>query len=108
MLDADEAGLVTLLHDDLIYIHSSGNIDGKQSHIASVAERTVVYEAFSLSDVRFVEVDRNTVLRTGSVRIAVVVRGNPKALHVAFIEVWTKAGGGEWRMISWQSTSLPA
>ncbi len=108
MLEADAAGLDALLHDDLIYIHSSGNIDGKQSHIASVAEKTVVYEAFSPSNVRFVGVDGSTVLRTGSVRIAVVVRGSPKALHVAFIEVWTNAGGREWRMISWQSTSLPA
>ncbi len=108
MLDADAAALDALLHDDLIYIHSSGNIDDKKSHIASVAEGTVVYEAFSQSDVRFVEADGNTILRMGSVRIAVVVRGNPKVLHVAFIEVWTKADGGEWRMISWQSTSLPA
>ena len=108
MLEADAAGLDTLLHDDLIYIHSSGNIDSKKSHIASVAERTVVYEAFSPSNVRFVGVDENTVLRTGSVRIAVVVRGNPKALHVAFIEVWTKVSGGGWQMISWQSTSLAA
>jgi hypothetical protein len=99
--------LETLLHDRLIYIHSSAKVDDKQSIIGNIIGRSVVYRTFEVSDVRFITVDANTILRTGRMKIQITAAGVDKGLHVAFIEGWTRSGG-DWQLISWQSTTVPA
>lgn len=91
-----------LLHNDLVHIHTSGRFDNKRSFIESVATKDVIYKGFRPSDIRFVEAGE-TCIRTGFMDISVVVKGQPKRLDAAFLEVWTKADG-KWQLIAWQST----
>lgn len=104
---ADRAALENLLHDRLIYIHSSAKVDDKQSIIGNITGRSVVYRTFEVSDARYITVDANTILRTGRMKIQITAAGADRGLHVAFIEGWTRSGG-EWQLISWQSTTVPA
>jgi hypothetical protein len=103
MRDANAEQLDKLLHDSLIYIHSSARLDGKRSYIESILSGRVAYKSFEESDVRFIEANSGTILRTGHMKTSVVVNGEPKVLNVAFIETWI-GKGDDWRMLSWQST----
>ena len=48
-----------------------------------------------------------TVLVTGRITIDILIDGQPKLLQSRFLNVWAEEGG-DWRMIAWQSTPIPA
>jgi ketosteroid isomerase-like protein len=104
MADKDIATLQTLLSDDLIYCHSSARLDTKQSLIGAMQSGATVYTGVDPSDVKAQDLGDAVVL-TGIARIQVMSNGKPNAFSVRFTDVYGKQGGN-WRMVTWQSTRL--
>jgi ketosteroid isomerase-like protein len=105
MAQKDIATLKTLLSDDLIYTHSSARLDTKQSLIGNMESGSTVYTAVEPSDVKAQDLGDAVVL-TGSCRISVMSQGRPNSFSVRFTDVYANKGG-QWQMVSWQSTRLP-
>jgi ketosteroid isomerase-like protein len=106
MRAGDTAALGELLHDSLIYTHSSGTVHDKAGFIDSMKQRSVTYLS---TDRREVEVrwhDEVAVLHGHSV-IEVDVRGSRRTLDLLFQSVWVQQSG-RWQMAAWASTPLPA
>ena len=102
----DIATLNDLLADDLIYTHSSARLDTKQSLIGNMESGSTVYQAVEPSDVKAQDLG-DTVVLTGIAQIKVVSNGTPNAFGVRFTDVYAKRNGN-WQMVTWQSTRLPA
>ncbi len=66
---------------------------------------TTVYTSVEPSDVKAQDLGEAVVL-TGVARIRVTTGGKPNAFGVRFTDVWAKKGG-QWQMVTWQSTRLP-
>lgn len=98
----DLLALKGILHDELVYIHSSARVDDKASFLSSIAERVLDYHSFSASDVRFLLVSDRVVQRIGVLSTSVTARGTLMQLDNRFIETWVR--NDAWQMISWQST----
>ena len=64
----------------------------------------IVYRRIEASDVRIVEANALTTLRTGNLSTTVIVNGEEKLLETAFLETWIRSDDGKWRMIAWQAT----
>jgi ketosteroid isomerase-like protein len=105
MAQKDIATLNTLLSDDLIYTHSSARLDTKQSLIGNMESGSTVYTAVEPSDVKAQDLGEAVVL-TGACRISVMTQGRPNSFSVRFTDVYAKKGG-QWQMVTWQSTRLP-
>jgi ketosteroid isomerase-like protein len=105
MAKKDVATLQTVLADDLIYTHSSARLDTKRSLIDNMTSGSTVYQACEPSDVKAQDLG-DTVVLTGIAQIKVVVNGTPNAFGVRFTDVYAKRGGN-WQMVTWQSTRLP-
>jgi ketosteroid isomerase-like protein len=105
MAQKDIATLKTLLSDDLIYTHSSARLDTKQSLIGNMESGSTVYTAVDPSDVKAQDLG-NAVVLTGSCRISVMSQGRPNSFSVRFTDVYANKGG-QWQMVTWQSTRLP-
>jgi ketosteroid isomerase-like protein len=105
MAQKDIATLKTLLSDDLIYTHSSARLDTKQSLIGNMESGSTVYTAVEPSDVKAQDLGDAVVL-TGSCRISVMSQGRPNSFSVRFTDVYANKGG-QWQMVTWQSTRLP-
>jgi ketosteroid isomerase-like protein len=105
MAQKDIAALNSLLSDDLIYTHSTARLDTKQSLIDNMESGSTVYTAVEPSDVRAQDLGDAVVL-TGSCRISVMSQGRPNSFSVRFTDVYAKKGG-QWQMVTWQSTRLP-
>jgi hypothetical protein len=105
MAQKDVATLKTLLSDDLIYTHSSARLDTKQSLIGNMESGSTVYTAVEPSDVKAQDLGDAVVL-TGSCRISVMSQGRPNSFSVRFTDVYANKGG-QWQMVTWQSTRLP-
>jgi ketosteroid isomerase-like protein len=105
MAQKDIATLKSLLSDDLIYTHSSARLDTKQSLIGNMESGSTVYTAVEPSDVKAQDLGDAVVL-TGSCRIGVMSQGRPNSFSVRFTDVYANKGG-QWQMVTWQSTRLP-
>jgi ketosteroid isomerase-like protein len=106
MAAKDVATLDAVLADDLIYTHSSARLDTKQSLIGAMVSGTTVYTGVEPSDVKVQDLGDAVVL-TGIAQIKVVSNGTPNAFSVRFTDVYAKRDGN-WKMVTWQSTRLPA
>jgi ketosteroid isomerase-like protein len=104
MAEKDIATLNSVLADDLIYTHSSARIDTKQSLIGNMQSGSTVYNAVEPSDVKAQDLGSAVVL-TGIARIRVTSSGTPNAFAVRFTDVYANRGG-QWQMVTWQSTRL--
>ncbi len=104
MAEKDIATLRTLLADDLIYTHSTARLDTKQSLIGAMESGSTVYTGVEPSDVKAQDLGDAVVL-TGIAAISVMSNGTPNAFRVRFTDVYAKRGG-QWQMVTWQSTRL--
>lgn len=106
MTGPDLTALTELLHDDLIYTHSSGVVDTKASYLDALASGRLRYQSAVCSDTS-VRLLGTTALVAGRSAIEIVVSGTHKALRLRFLAVWTETPAG-WRFIAWQSAALAA
>ena len=105
MAQKDVAALKSMLCKGLIYTHSSGRQDTKQSLIEGMESGTTVYTSMVPSDVKAQDLG-NAVVLTGVAAIGVNSRGKPNSFRVRFTDVYENQNG-TWRMVTWQSTKLP-
>src|SRR5205085_3815291 len=105
MAQKDIATLNAVLSDDLVYTHSSARLDTNQSLSRAMESGTTVYTAVEPSDVKAQDLGDAVVL-TGVARISVMSNGRPNSFGVRFTDVYVNKGG-QWQMVTWQSTRLP-
>ena len=106
MIAGDLAGLGRFLSDRLTYTHSTALTESKAEYLASVAKGVFKYRDIKISE-RTIREAGGAVLVTGRITIDILIDGQPKLLQSRFLNVWTEEGG-DWRMIAWQSTPIPA
>ena len=106
MADKDVAKLKNMLCKGLIYTHSSARMDTKDSLIGNMESGATVYTAVEPSEVVAQDLG-DVVVLTGKAQISVVANGKPNSFGVRFTDVYQNQGG-TWRMVTWQSTKLPA
>lgn len=106
MTAGDMAALAALVHDDLVYTHSSGVVDGKASWIDSIRSGRVRYRKVARTEQR-VRIFGDTALVTGRATLEADINGEAKTLKMLFLNAWTRTPQG-WKFVAWQSTPAPA
>jgi hypothetical protein len=104
MAERNTTVLQKLLSDDLIYTHSSARLDTKQSLIGAMESGATVYTAVEPSDVTAQDLG-DVVVLTGVAAISVTSGGKANSFRVRFTDVYADRGG-QWQMVTWQSTRL--
>ena len=105
MAQKDTAALKNMLCKTLVYTHSSGRQDTKQSLIDGMESGTTVYTSMVPSEVKAQDLG-NAVVLTGVAAISVNSHGKPNSFRVRFTDVYENQNG-TWRMVTWQSTKIP-
>jgi ketosteroid isomerase-like protein len=106
MIARDFAALEKLVHDELLYTHSSGVTDTKASWVASMKSGKVKYKSVSCSE-RQVRFFGDVALARGRAAIEVDIDGQPKSLRLLFLNAWARTPQG-WKFVAWQSCPQPA
>jgi ketosteroid isomerase-like protein len=101
----DTARLNQLLAEDLIYVHSSAQIEDKRAFVGNVGKAHWDYRSAKLEDTR-VRVYGNTAIITGKGTLEMFNEGKMITLRLLYTDVYVKRKG-KWQMVSWQSTRLP-
>ena len=105
MAQKDVAALKNMLCKGLVYTHSSGRQDTKESLLTGMESGTTVYTSMVPSEVKAQDLG-NAVVLTGVADISVDSNGKPNSFRVRFTDVYENQNG-TWRMVTWQSTKLP-
>jgi ketosteroid isomerase-like protein len=106
MIDGDFARLADMVHDQLLYTHSSGVTDTKASWLQSMQSGRVKYKKANCTE-RKVRLYGDTALITGRAVIDAEIAGQAKTLKLLFLNAWTRTPQG-WKFVAWQSTPLAA
>ena len=106
MIARDFPRLQLLVHDELMYTHSSGVVDGKATWLDAMKSGRVKYKKAQCTE-RKVRMYGDTALITGRAQIEAEIGGQPKTLKLLFLNAWTKTPQG-WKFVAWQSTPLLA
>jgi ketosteroid isomerase-like protein len=104
MIEADAGMLNKLLADSLVYTHSYGGSDSKESYLEGIRAKKWQYQKIERPKEEF-QVHGDCVVVTGRVRIQLLSAGQPKTLNSAYTNVWVKGEKG-WQMVAWQSTPV--
>jgi hypothetical protein len=105
MVAKDRAGLEAAFHKDLVYFHSSGVADNKDSYVASIFSGKSNYKSIEPAEM-MTRVYGKTGINTGIVNIVTInAEGKEAPLKLRFTDVFVFESG-RWQMVSWQSTKL--
>jgi hypothetical protein len=102
--DRDFDSMQRLYGDDLVYVHSTGAVDGKVSYIER-QRSGLHYRAMRRSDVT-VRVYGCLAIITGKGDFDVTQNGQDSNPHLLFHSIWVKRGP-DLQFVSWESTSAP-
>ncbi len=105
MTHNDVAALSQILADELIYTHSSGRLDDKESLIEGMTSGTTVYRQIDLTDIQARDYGEAVAL-VGSANMHISVSGQPLEFPIRFTNLYVRRDE-KWQMAVWQSTKLP-
>ena len=105
MIARDADALAQMLHDELVYTHSSAVVDDKARYIDAIRSGRTRYHSIKRADER-VRVYGDTALVDGAAEIEVDVDGRHKSLRLRYLDAWTRTPQG-WKFVAWQSTARP-
>jgi len=106
LLAGDLPALQGLLADDLVYVHSTGACDRKDSYLARLSGGSLKYLALDFSDQRVQWLQQAAVV-SGRMAATVSKDGQQKNVASLFMTVWACGSDGVWRLHAHQGTSMP-
>jgi chaperonin GroEL (HSP60 family) len=101
----DYVALDKILSNDLIYTHSSGKVDSKESYIQSIKDGKSVYESIESEEMKTKVLGGHTAIISGTCRIK-LGGATPSEVHLRYTDVYVKDKVKGWQMASWQSLKL--
>ncbi len=104
MVQNDLAAVAQLLSDDLVYVHSAGEVESKQQFLERLRSGALRYRSIEPADV-VVRLYGRVAVVTGRAAIGVTMGGSDRDLTIRYTSVYRATGDG-WKLVSWQSTRL--
>jgi uncharacterized protein (TIGR02246 family) len=94
--------------DDLVYTHSSGKQDTKESYLASISGGKSVYAKIAVEEiaVRTYNKDKTAVINGRITITQPPVDGKSAILPLRYTAVYVKNGKKGWQLNTWQSLKL--
>jgi ketosteroid isomerase-like protein len=101
MIAQDRGAMAAILADEFIYHQPSGNVQNKAGYIDQITGGDVKINRAERYDIR-INVYGDTATATGSTRVDVVLKGEPRLFDLRFLDVWVKRDG-RWQIVARQS-----
>ena len=106
-LAANDAKLLaTLLDEKLVFVHSSGTVDDRQSLIDKIEAGRIQYQAVKLQPVKVLPVGVNTWSLWGKMDAQIVVANTQKQVSSSYVTIWVLQAEGVLRLAVHQGTPV--
>ncbi|HEX3125794.1 MAG TPA: nuclear transport factor 2 family protein [Thermoanaerobaculia bacterium] len=107
MVQGDTKALAPLLAPDLVYTHSTGEVQTREILLDTISSGRLDYLSMVPSDVRVRMLWDRAAVITGHADVKVIAQGKENNVALRFTSVWSRTEAGAWQMVAWQSTRLP-
>ena len=107
LLAGDGPALQDLLAASLVYVHSTGLCDGKDSYLHKIDSGSLKYLSLNFSDLQ-VQILPQAAVVHGRMQAQISKDGQVKNVASLFMTVWNCGADGVWRLQAHQGTPLPA
>lgn len=104
LVKSDVPALEKLYADTLIYTHSNGSVDNKETYIGNIRSGVTKYESMTRDDIR-VSVYGDAAVVTCHWQVYVTSRGNKITTNGRYLHVYAKQKGG-WKLVAHQATRI--
>jgi ketosteroid isomerase-like protein len=104
MLHGDVMTLTRLLADELVYVHSNGDLDSRATYLTKLDAGLFDYRKIEFYDQHVAMVD-DTAVVAGRMTADVVVAGRTRHIEARMTSVWHKRDAN-WQMLSFQNTPI--
>ena len=88
MVENDAEALKRLIHDDLVFIDTEGNVQGKRDDIDSHASGAVVQTAVEFVEEPVMQLHGETAIVAVKAHVKVRLQGNPVEALCRYLRVW--------------------
>lgn len=107
LLSGDAAALESLLAPELVYVHSTGVRDTRDSYVAKIRDGVLQYLHLAFQDLQAQPVGADLAVVTGRMEATVRRDGQDRAVRSLFLTVWTRRpSDGTWRLVAHQGMPL--
>ena len=106
MVAADAGEMRRWFADDLVYVHSTGQVESRDQLIESITSGRTRYVAVTPVERQVVPLGASAAVVRGRGRFQVTAGGNALDLQIRYLAVYGKQDG-VWRLRSWQSLRNP-
>ncbi len=108
LVDRDMRALRRLMADDLVYVHASGRVQGKQEYLGLLEAGDLQYLSLKYEEPPRVRLyDGSTGIVTARLRVdAKTMTGTPNQRVIVTTAIYIRTNR-EWRLVSQHNTSLP-
>lgn len=107
MMKNDYAALNKLMADDLIYRHSNGLVDTKQSYVDALKSGKSAYYSITYDEIKVKDLDANTALAfCKATFVTKAADGSKQTMPLLLLHVFRK-NSGEWQLVAHQSARVP-
>jgi hypothetical protein len=100
----DVGALAPLLHDQLIYVNSAGEVYDKEGYLHGIGTHALTYDQDFDVQGTHVRALGDLVILAGIMLGHSRLDGEQQVFHFPCIGVWWK-DSGHWQMVAWQSSS---
>jgi hypothetical protein len=102
MIAQDRGAMAAILADEFIYHQPSGKVQNKAGYIEQITGGDVKIKKAERYDIR-IDVYGEAATATGSTKVDVELKGEPKQFDLRFLDVWVKRAG-RWQIVARQSS----
>jgi ketosteroid isomerase-like protein len=106
IVKADVPALEKLLASDLVYTHSSGTRDTRDSFLSNIRGGTLKYEKMDYSKIEPQMVRDDVAFVAARAEVRVVSSGKPNDMKLSLLHVFVRRQG-RWQLVAHQSARLP-
>ena len=100
ILRADAAELLECLDDEMVYVHSTGVVEDRETYVATVLSGGRKYLGFTFGDRTFRQLG-DAMACTGDLEVQSLSGPVP----IVVTTVYRRRDGGPWKMVLWHSCS---
>ena len=106
ILSADMPALYAIYADDFFYNRAVGDSLTRSEYLPLYASGELKVNK-AVGEGRDIRVYGDTAIVSGIVHVNATIKGENRNLHLRYLNVWVKRGGG-WVLVARQATNLPA
>jgi ketosteroid isomerase-like protein len=101
---SDVSALEKLYDDSIVYTHSNGKVDTKESYLSAIKSGATQYQSMTRDDIK-VSVYGHTAVVTCHWEVHVVARGNKIDTNARYLHVYVEQPNG-WKLVAHESTRI--